>query len=354
MSIVQDTDLPTFQRLRDTGVEVLDVSRAQQQDIRELHIGVLNLMPDAALEATERQFFRLIGSCNRIAQFHVHPFTMTGVERGVKAQQHIDKFYRRFDWIKKEGLDALIITGANPAKATITDEGFWHQILEVIEWANTSVCSTFFSCFATHVVMHHYFGTERIPLKQKRWGVYSHRVCRAEHPLVNNINTRFDAPHSHVYDINCQQAQHAGWHVLAKGEVSGLYLAVSHDGFRQVYCQGHPEYDINSLLKEYKREVSRYVAGVRARPPLPEGYFSTTAQQLLNNYLHSIDKALAQDSPAPDFPEASLLPLLDNTWSDTGRAIFNNWLGLVYQLTHHNRLVPFMRGVDPDNPLGFL
>ena len=34
-----------------------------------------------------------------------------------------------------------------------------------------------------------------------------------------------------------------------------------------------------------------------------------------------------------EFPEASLLPYLDNTWTDTGKALFNNWLGLVYQLT---------------------
>ena len=45
------------------------------------------------------------------------------------------------------------------------------------------------------------------------------------------------------------------------------------------------------------------------------------------------------------------MPLLDNTWTDTGKALFNDWLGLVYQLTHPDRRRPFMAGVDPEDPL---
>jgi homoserine O-succinyltransferase len=31
--------------------------------------------------------------------------------------------------------------------------------------------------------------------------------------------------------------------------------------------------------------------------------------------------------------------------------VFNNWLGKVYQLTHQDRRLPFMDGIDPENPL---
>ena len=47
-----------------------------------------------------------------------------------------------------------------------------------------------------------------------------------------------------------------------------------------------------------------------------------------------------------------MTPSIDNTWTDTGKAVFSNWLGLVYRLTHVERGVPFMDGVDPDDPLG--
>ena len=52
MPLVQHSRLPTFERLRDGGHEVLTLERATHQDIRELHIGFLNMMPDAALRAT--------------------------------------------------------------------------------------------------------------------------------------------------------------------------------------------------------------------------------------------------------------------------------------------------------------
>ena len=87
---------------------VLDPARAEHQDIREIHIGLLNMMPDAALEATERQFFRVIGESNQIAQFYVHLFTLPQLPRGEKTNAHIKKYYESFESIKKEGLDALI------------------------------------------------------------------------------------------------------------------------------------------------------------------------------------------------------------------------------------------------------
>jgi homoserine O-succinyltransferase len=47
-----------------------------------------------------------------------------------------------------------------------------------------------------------------------------------------------------------------------------------------------------------------------------------------------------------------VLPYLDNNWTDTGKAIFNDWLGSVYRLTDQDRKRPFMPGVDPEDPLG--
>ena len=106
MPLVAHSLLPSFSRLRDAGLEVLDAERATHQDVRELHIGLLNMMPDAALEATERQFIRLIGSCNRIAQFYVHPFTIEGVDREGAARAHVASHYEDFHELQREGLDA--------------------------------------------------------------------------------------------------------------------------------------------------------------------------------------------------------------------------------------------------------
>ena len=118
MPIVAHNDLPTFPRLREEGQSILDPDRALHQDIRELHIGLLNMMPDAALAATERQFFRLVGQSNPIAQFYVHPFTLEGLERSPDAAAYIERYYEPFDQIREQGLDALIVTGANVTTRT--------------------------------------------------------------------------------------------------------------------------------------------------------------------------------------------------------------------------------------------
>ena len=135
MPLVAHTALPSFERLRQRGQEVLTLTRATTQDIRELHIGLLNMMPDAALEITERQFMRLVGNSNQIAQFYVHVFSLPGLERSAETQAYIDQYYTSFERVKADGLDALIITGANVANPSLDQEDFWHPLTEVIEWA---------------------------------------------------------------------------------------------------------------------------------------------------------------------------------------------------------------------------
>ncbi len=355
MPLVANTALPSFSRLKKEGQEVLEPNRATTQDIRELHIGFLNMMPDAALEATERQFLRLVGSCNRIAQFHVHPFSFPEIPRGKKAQSHIDAFYNSFEALKKQGLDALILSGANPAKTEITQEPFWQPLQQVVEWAQHNVCSVMCSCLATHAIVQQLWGVHRYPLAQKRWGVYSNRLNPIKHPLIANIDSRFNAPHSHVYEVNAAQFKRAGLVVLAQSKESDLHLAVSPDGLRFVFFQGHPEYDDVSLLKEYKREVVRYIEGIRTDfPPYPEYYFMDKAMELAAEFRA---EALACDgdfSALRAFPEEELTQYIDITWSDTGKAIVNNWLGLVYQVAHKDRGKVFMDGLDADDPLGLI
>ena len=353
MTLIAHSKLPTFERLRTEGVEVLAPGRAEQQDIRELHIGILNLMPDAALEATERQFMRMVGGCNRIAQFKIHLFSVPEFERSEKARAHIEAYYETFERIKRVGLDALIITGANPVQEKLEDEPFWDSMIEIVEWAKQSVSSVMCSCLATHAIVQHYWGIKRYRLEQKRWGVYSHRIVDFDHPLVANINTRFDAPHSHVYETNSRQFRDANLRVLVSSEEADFHLATSEDGFRFIFFQGHPEYDAISLFKEYKREVSRFVTGHRKNYPLfPEHYFSREATLILNHFRDAVLSGDAGNIGMADFPEQEVIPLLDDTWGDTGKAVVNNWLGLVYQLTSADRHKAFMDGIDPRNPLG--
>ena len=353
MPLVASSDLPTFARLRQEGETVVQRELALHQDIRELHIGLLNMMPDAALAATERQFFRIVGESNQIAQFYMHPFTLRELKRGPEAKAYVARYYETIDQIRGQGLDALIITGANVTHPDLSLEPFWEPLIEVIDWAYHNVTSTLCSCLATHAVLQFRYGQKRRPLGFKRWGVYSHRVVDRKHPLVNDVNTRFDVPHSRFNDISREQFETAGLHVLGESAVAGVHLAVSEDLFRIVFFQGHPEYDTVSLLKEYKREVTRYARGeCDDYPPVPESYFTPQTRAILEEHKDRVTAARVKGVATPDLPESLIVPTLDNTWHDTAEAVINNWIGKVYQLTNLDRRLPFMEGVDPNNPLG--
>jgi len=354
MPLVAHSALPTFNRLKDEGETIISDESARRQDIRELHIGLLNMMPDAALSATERQFFRLIGESNQIAQFYIHPFTLPEISRSIEAQNHIDEYYETFEEIKSNGLDALIITGANVTQPNLSEEVFWQPLINVIDWAYENVPSTLCSCLATHAVMQFRYNQKRKKKNAKIWGVFQHRVKDRSHPLVNGVNTRFDVPHSRFNDISRQQFEDAGLHVLAESEEAGVHLAVSEDKFRIVFFQGHPEYDMISLLKEYKREILRFINDeICVYPPFPKHYFSRKTKAIFYEYQqYVIEQKSLSLAIEKTMPENLIAESLDNTWHDTAESVLNNWIGKVYQITSNTRGELFMSHVDPRNPLG--
>jgi homoserine O-succinyltransferase len=352
MPLVSHNGMPAFKRLQSEGKVVLEPDRAEHQDIRELHIGLLNMMPDAALLATERQFFRLVGDSNPIAQFYMHPFTLKELQRGPKARAHLDQYYESFEQIRAEGLDALIITGANVTHVDLSLEPFWEPLGEVIDWALENVSSTLCSCLATHAVLHFRYDQRRYPLPDKRWGVFKHRVMDKRHPLVSDVNTCFDVPHSRFNEISREQFERAGLHILVDSEEAGPHLAVSEDGLRVVFLQGHPEYDTISLLKEYKREVMHYAKGGRDDyPPFPGNYLQQQELAILDDYQLQLNGAIQCGAQLPEFPETLIAHCIDNTWRDTARAVVGNWMGAIYQVTHSDRSALFMAGIDPLDPL---
>lgn len=353
MPLIQNNSLPTFARLKEQGQIILDQERISHQDIRELHIGFLNLMPDAAVEATERQFFRLIGESNSVVQIHIHPFTLPVIQRNAEMTAYMAEYYETFETLKEQGLDALVVTGANEeTNPHVSDESWWEPLKEVLAWAMDNVTSTLCSCLASHAALTYAYGEEPAWQDSKRWGVFRHKVTDPVHPIVKNMNTAFDVPHSRYSEISRAQFEKAGMRILVESADAGVHMATSKDGLRLICFQGHPEYDLFSLLKEYKREVHNFVEGVRPDyPPFPDHYFNTQAAEIAASHRQKI---LADPQCGTPFPEDEIATHLENTWTDSARSAISSWIGLVYQVTHLDRKKPFMDGIDPENPLGIL
>ena len=155
--------------------------------------------------------------------------------RNETTQAYINQYYKTFDEVAAEGLDALIITGANVPKTNFSDTPFWEELTKVLDYARANITSTLCACLATHAAMKYLYDVDRVRLKTKRWGVFSHRAPRGLHPLIRNVNTRFDVPHSRFNDIPASSFEENNLKVLIRSPEAGVHLAVSEDCFRFVF-----------------------------------------------------------------------------------------------------------------------
>jgi homoserine O-succinyltransferase len=187
---------------------------------------------------------------------------------------------------------------------------------------------TIFSCLATHAVLHFCHGKRRRALPDKRWGVLPHRIARSGHPLVAGLAENLWVPHSRWNDVTAADFDAAGMDVLVvDADDGGVHLAASRDG-RQVFMQGHPEYDPVSLLKEHKREVARFGAGQRPEyPETPAGIVDAGGLVILARHRDEALAARRRGEVAPvAYPEAPLLPHLFDSWRQDTERFFAAWL----------------------------
>ncbi len=332
MPVILHPSLYSWRSLRDEGIEVIDSDRGGvASDVPKLDIGFLNMMPDRAVRATESQFVRLIAAGAGDALIEVHPFHIAGLERGASARQYIDQNYLSFEAAKKMDFDGVVLTGANPGESKLQEESFFSYFERVVRWADDCVPTVMCSCLASHAVLSIFYGIERIRcLPDKRWGVYPHRLTAASSPLVERYELNFEVPRSHVFEMRAEQLTHHGIQILAASEEADFHIAVSPDGFKWVYLQGHPEYDVISLLKEFKREIQRYCAGERQDyPPYPVRYFNSDAVAQLNSFRKRLLSARKKYAVGIELPEVELTRTLKNNWRKHGEILFQNWIEMM-------------------------
>jgi homoserine O-succinyltransferase len=103
-------------------------------------IGLINNMPDSALEATERQFMSLLNTASEGMHIRLERYMVPEVPRRDAAQRYLDAFYTSVDYLWDRPLDGLIVTGREPLVADLKDEPYWKTLASVVDWAqeNTS------------------------------------------------------------------------------------------------------------------------------------------------------------------------------------------------------------------------
>ena len=293
-----------------------------------IRIGLINNMPDSALQSTEGQFGGLLEAASGPQDITVCLSSFPELPRSPEALAHIDRAYWPLDELLTEPLDALIVTGTEPRAARLTDEPYWHRFAQVLDWAENHTHASIWSCLAAHAAVESLDGIERRRMHEKRSGVYEHQTAKGN-ALLAGIPELLRMPHSRWNELSVESLRDAGYEMLSWSVTSGADAFVRRRRTLMLFFQGHPEYEGATLLKEYRRDVSRFLNSQQPHyPTVPYGYFSQQAIGVLEKFR---EEALAQRKPElmDRFPFAAIAAGLTNSWGESAVAIYRNWLSYI-------------------------
>ena len=292
--------LPAKEILKSENIFVLDESQAIHQDIRPLKIAILNLMPTKI--TTETQLIRLLSNTSLQIDLTLL-YTASHTPKHTPAE-HMSEFYKRFDDVRAEKFDGLIITGAPVENLDFEQVDYWDELCAVMDWAKKHVFSTLHICWGAQAGLYYYYGIKKYSLDAKQFGVFSHAVVSPRHPVMRGFDDVFMAPHSRHTEVRgCDVRAQEALEVLAESEEAGVYIIVEKNG-RNLFVTGHSEYDTDTLAGEYFRDLN---------------------------------KGLKIDMPKNYFPGDDINTPPRNVWRSHANLFFSNWLNYyVYQNTPYN------------------
>jgi homoserine O-succinyltransferase len=290
------SNLPAHSVLSSEGIMVMDPSQADRQDIRPLRIALLNLMPLKI--QTENQFARLIGATPLQIEFTL--IRMSAHQTKNTAASHMEEFYRTFNMVRDEKFDGLIITGAPIEHLDFEEVTYWDEMVEVMNWTQTNVHSTFGVCWGGMAMINHFHGIQKHMLNKKAFGCFRHQNIAPSSPYLRGFSDDFVIPVSRWTEMREDEIKEAfGLKVLLRSEETGPCL-IEDSAHNALYIFNHFEYDSTTLKQEYDRDVA-----------------NGTETYVPGNYY-------PQDDP-------SLVP--QNRWRSHAHLLYGNWINEIYQTT---------------------
>jgi homoserine O-succinyltransferase len=290
-----------------------------------IDIGLINNMPDAALEQTERQFIGLLNGAAGERRIRLKLFSLSEVIRGGDARERVALRYAPIDELWDSRFDGLIVTGTEPRAPDLRDEPYWRTLAKIIDWAEANTRSTIWSCLAAHAVVLHMDGIGRHPLADKCFGIFSCRKS-ANHAIMHGLPARLPIPHSRWNELRADELAAAGYSVLTRSDEAGVDMFARQGNSLFVFFQGHPEYEARTLMGEYRRDVRRFLRGEReSYPSMPNEYFDeVTARRLAEFRLRALDDR--RETLIEAFPTSSEQSS-QARWRPAAERLMANWLG---------------------------
>lgn len=302
MPIKIPNDLPACATLQAENIFVMQDDIAIHQDIRPLHIAILNLMPTKI--DTETQLLRLLSNTPLQVDIDLVQMASHISENKNTPVDHLFKFYSTFHEIRHNRYDGLIITGAPVEHLPFEQVDYWEELCDVMEWSKTHVYSTLHVCWGAQAGLYYHYGIQKYPLAKKMFGIFSHKILVQDHPLLKGFDEHFMVPHSRHTEVRRDDvAAISDLEILTYSDAAGVHMIGERSG-RQFFVTGHSEYDRYTLAAEYFRDLKK---GLNIA--MPVNYFP-------------------HDDPSQP-------PLL--TWRCHANQLFSNWLNYcVYQRTPYD------------------
>ena len=292
-------------------------------------LALINNMPDAALEDTELQFFELLDIASGDVPVFLKLYSLAGIPRTDRGARHLNSFYWDFDDLWNNRFDGVIMTGTEPHSSDLRNESYWRVLSDVLDWAERNTTSTVLSCLAAHAGVLHRDGIGRHPLSDKQFGVFDFTKA-ADHQLTNGTSQTVRFPHSRWNEVRANELTASGYLVLTKSVEGGVDSFVKKKKRSLfVHFQGHPEYGAHTLLKEYRRDIKRFLRGERETyPSMPKGYFDAASTGLLTSF-RDVAVANRQEDIMERFPDSAIVGTLQKTWHSSAATVYGNWLQYV-------------------------
>lgn len=237
---------------------IICISReeALRKDIRALRIGILNIMPEA-----ETYEYSLMFPLGRTL-IQIEPIWIKLKNHKYKStdKHHLRELYVTFEEaVSKKHLDGLLLTGAPIESIAFEEITYWKELEKIIAYAKNNIASTLGLCWGG-LALAKTMGIEKTVFPKKMFGVFKlENICR-NHPVTGDLDDEFMCPVSSHSGIlpKTLEAEHKNGNVnLLARTKEGYYVIFESSDKKFLIHLGHPEYEADRLVEEYRRDMAK-------------------------------------------------------------------------------------------------
>lgn len=296
MSIIMSPNIASFSELRERypGKVAALEEGIVPKIFSSIPIGVVNLMPTK--EVTEKQWSSLmIASDHWIEPVWIQMDSYTAKNTDAT---YMDQVYVSCADANLDKLQGIVITGAPVELLPFEKVLYWQELSGFIERVMSAHIPILSVCWGAQALLYKRFGIDKHELEEKCFGIFEHDLV-TDHILLKKLEGSIHLPHS----------RHTGWRekdleneealkILIRSKQAGIFALEDYDG--NVYWSGHPEYEHQTLLLEYHRDIAKeldiqapkgYVKNKKGEWSTPYGWHDT-AKQLFSNWIEAIGPAI--------------------------------------------------------------